>query len=83
MEPLMIRLREPLYRPPAEADSLIFQAAFGCPHNSCRFCGMYKHVPYEIRSFEELSAEIREAGDNFPETGRVFLADGDVMNLPA
>lgn len=79
----MIRLREPLYRPPAEAESLIFQAAFGCPHNSCRFCGMYKHVPYEIRSFKELSAEIREAGDNFPETGRVFLADGDVMNLPA
>ena len=31
-------LEEPLFRPPAEAESLIFQVSRGCPHNACRFC---------------------------------------------
>jgi hypothetical protein len=30
-----MKYREPLFRPPAEADSLIIQAAYGCPHNTC------------------------------------------------
>ena len=47
---------EPLFRPPAEAGSLIFQVAYGCPHNGCRFCGMYKGVPYRLRTEEELAA---------------------------
>ncbi len=38
-----------LFRPPAEADSLIFQVALGCPHNTCRFCAMYKGVPYRMQ----------------------------------
>lgn len=77
-----MKWREPLFRPPAEAESLIFQVAYGCPHNTCRFCGMYKGVRYGLRDPAELSAEIREAGLRFPETNRVFLADGDVMHLP-
>ena len=74
---------EPLFRPPAEADSLIFQVAYGCPHNRCRFCGMYKTVRYRLRDEAELLAEIREAGRTCGDTRRIFLADGDVMALPA
>lgn len=77
-----MNLREPLFRPPAEADSLIFQAAYGCPHNSCRFCGMYKTVRYEPKAPAEIAAEIRQAGTEYPGTSRVFLADGDIMHLP-
>ena len=73
---------EPLFRPPAEADSLIFQAAYGCPHNTCRFCGMYKTVKYRVRDRDELLREIAEAGRKYPETQRIFLADGDVMIFP-
>ena len=73
---------EPLFRPPAEAESLIFQAAYGCPHNRCRFCGMYKTVQYRLRDETELLNEIREAGSLYPRIRRIFLADGDVMALP-
>ena len=73
---------EPLFRPPAEADSLIFQVAYGCPHNRCRFCGMYKTVQYRLRNEEELLTEIREAGREYGSTRRIFLADGDVMAMP-
>ena len=72
---------EPLFRPPAEAGSLIFQVAYGCPHNGCRFCGMYKGVPYRLRTEEELAAEIRRAGVAYPRVRRIFLADGDVMAI--
>ena len=73
---------EPLFRPPAEAGSLIFQASYGCPHNRCRFCGMYKTVRYRLREETELLAEIRTAGKRYPDTRRIFLADGDVMAMP-
>ena len=72
---------EPLFRPPAEAESLIVQAAYGCPHNRCRFCGMYKGVPYRLRPEPELFEEIASAGRSFPGVRRIFLADGDVMAL--
>lgn len=72
---------EPLFRPPAEADSLIFQVSRGCPHNGCRFCGMYKGVPYRVRPEAELFDEIRRAGSDYPGVRRVFLADGDAMAL--
>lgn len=76
-----MRYTERLFRPPAEAESLIFQVAVGCPHNTCRFCGMYKGVPYRVRPSEEVLAEFEEAARRWPETRRIFLADGDVMAL--
>ena len=77
----MLTYQEPLFRPPAEANSLIFQIAYGCPHNKCRFCAMYKGVRYEPKPLESISAEIAEAARRFPDTRRVFLADGDAMCL--
>lgn len=77
-----MRYREPLFRPPAEADSLIFQVAYGCPHNACRFCAMYKGVPYRERPLDEVLDEFAYAARRCPDERRVFLADGDAMALP-
>ena len=77
-----MKYQEPLFRPPAEAYSLIFQVAYGCPHNTCRFCGMYKGVRYSQRGLDDVLAEIATAARIYPETKRIFLADGDVMILP-
>ncbi|MDD5697363.1 MAG: radical SAM protein [Victivallaceae bacterium] len=78
----MPKYEEPLFRPPAEAGSLIFQVARGCPHNTCRFCGMYKGVRYALRDPEETLAEFAHTAGLYPEARRIFLADGDVMQLP-
>ena len=72
---------ERLFRPPAEAESLIFQVALGCPHNTCRFCAMYKGVPYRVIGEEEVFSTFEHAARRYPETRRIFLADGDVMVL--
>lgn len=71
----------PLYRPPSEAESMIFQVTLGCSFNKCSFCNMYRTKEYEERPWEEIKAEIDLAATQYPETRRVFLADGDALNL--
>ncbi|MEN7972295.1 MAG: radical SAM protein [Verrucomicrobiota bacterium] len=70
-----------LFRPPAEAYSLIIRIADGCPWNQCTFCGMYKNVQYHLQSPEEIEAAIALARKEHPQARRIFLADGDVMAL--
>ena len=72
----------PLYRPPSEADSMIFQVTLGCSFNKCSFCNMYRTKEYAERPWEEIKAEIDMAAKFYPNTRRVFLADGDALNLP-
>lgn len=79
----MFQYEEPLFRPPSEAQSLIFQITIGCSQNTCTFCGMYKHKKFRIRPVEEIVAEI-EAVPELYRSGirRVFLADGDALVYP-
>jgi radical SAM superfamily enzyme YgiQ (UPF0313 family) len=75
--------REPVYRPPSEAGSLIFQATEGCSHNGCLFCSMYRDKRFRVKPWEDLEAEIDEAAATVPNVRRIFLADGDAFVLPA
>ena len=79
----MPRYVEPLFRPPSEARSLIFQITVGCSQNTCTFCGMYKAKSFRIRPADEILAEIAEIPDRYrPHVDRVFLADGDALIYP-
>jgi radical SAM superfamily enzyme YgiQ (UPF0313 family) len=71
----------PLYRPPSEANSMIFQVTLGCSFNRCSFCNMYRAKEYIERPWEEIKAEIDMAAKFYPDTRRIFLADGDALNL--
>jgi coproporphyrinogen III oxidase-like Fe-S oxidoreductase len=71
----------PLYRPPSEANSMIFQVTLGCSFNKCSFCNMYRTKEYIERPWDEIKTEIELAAKAYPETQRVFLADGDALNL--
>ncbi len=72
----------PLYRPPSEACSLIFQVTLGCSFNKCSFCNMYRSKVYVERPWPEIKAEIDLASDSLLDARRIFLADGDALNLP-
>ena len=76
-------INNPLFRPPAEARSLILQMDQGCPHNHCTFCGMYSGVPYRRLSLDEARDLIAQESCRSPEARRIFLADGDVMRRPS
>ena len=71
----------PLYRPPSEAYSLIFQVTLGCSHNRCAFCIMYRKKKFRIRPWEELKADILEAALSYRGITRIFLADGDALAI--
>jgi len=74
---------EPVFRPPSEARSLIFQITVGCSQNHCRFCGMYKMKQFRVRPVAEIAAEIAAVPRQHREFyQRVFLADGDALVYP-
>jgi len=75
-------MNNPLYRPPAEAYSLILQIEQGCPYNKCTFCGMYKDLNYHSLSMGEIRSLIKQESQHNPNCRRIFLADGDVMRKP-
>ena len=72
---------EPVYRPPSEANSLIFQVTIGCSFNKCSFCDMYRNKEYLERNWKDIKEEIDLAAGHLPETKRIFIADGDALNL--
>jgi radical SAM superfamily enzyme YgiQ (UPF0313 family) len=71
----------PLYRPPSEANSAIFQVTLGCSFNKCSFCNMYRTKEYSERPWEEIKTEVDMISKSYPQTDKVFLADGDALNL--
>jgi len=80
---MMLNYAEPVYRPPSEAKSLIFQVTLGCSFNQCSFCDMYRNKEYSEKTWDEVKAEIDLMAKQLPDTTRIFLADGDALNISA
>ena len=58
-----LKYDEPLFRPPSEAYSLIFQVTLGCSWNTCAFCEMYSSKKFKVKNEEE-SDEQRDGAAN-------------------
>ncbi len=79
----MPQYEEPLFRPPSEARSLIFQITIGCSQNRCTFCGMYKGKQFRLKPVGEVLTEIAAIPERHRDgIHRVFLADGDALVYP-
>jgi len=78
---MMLNYDAPLYRPPSEARSLIFQVTLGCSFNECSFCDMYRSKQYSEKPWDEVKSEIDMMAKYLPDTKKIFLADGDALNL--
>lgn len=78
---LPIDYNEPLFRPPSEAYSMIFQVTLGCSWNKCAFCEMYSSKKFKVRNFEEIKSEIQNVAKEYSDVRKVFLADGNAMVL--
>lgn len=75
-------VNNPMFRPPAEADSVILQVDEGCPWNRCTFCGMYRGLRYRRRTLDAVRDLVAREARACPGATRIFLADGDVMSRP-
>ncbi len=81
--PFPVQYIEPVFRPPSEGRSLIFQVTNGCSWNRCTYCSMYTapQKKFRPRAEDEVLEEIRRCGETGAQARRVFLADGDAMVL--
>lgn len=57
------------------------QVTLGCSFNQCSFCSMYRTKDYQEKSLEEIKYEIDIISRFQPQTEKVFLADGDALNI--
>jgi len=72
---------EPLFRPPSEAYSLIFQVTIGCSWNKCAFCEMYSTKQFRVRAEQDVFAEIDSLSAYAGDIKKVFLGDGNAFVL--
>ena len=68
-----------VFRPPSEAYSLIVQVTYGCSHNTCAFCSMYKEKRFALRPLEEILEDFHMARARYRNVDKVFFADGDAL----
>ncbi len=78
-----MRYREPVFRPPSEANSYLLPVTDGCSHNECTYCAMYLTKRFSVRPPADVLEDIAHAAELMPETRRVFLLDGDAMTISA
>jgi len=76
-----VQYNQPVFRPPAEANSVIIQATIGCSWNKCTFCEMYKMKKFRIRDISEVQKEIQILSKSYTDVRRVFIADGNAFVL--
>jgi len=50
-------------RPPSEAKSLLIRVTRNCPWNKCAFCHTYRDTKFQIRSVQDVKADIQKAKD--------------------
>lgn len=77
-----MRYEGAVFRPPSEAGSLLIQATIGCPHNKCRFCGMYKEKRFKIRLLRDIHEDLDRAREYYgPYIRTLFLPDGNTIAM--
>ena len=76
-----IYYKEPVFRPPSEARSLLIQATEGCTYR-CSFCVSNLRKPFKIREVDEIKRDLKIAKQLYGTVRRVFFLDGNAMVMP-
>ena len=70
-----------LYRNPYEPPSPLLEITQGCTHNRCKFCTMYKDVPFKPSPIEWIEEDLAEIAAYDPHTTRLQLIGADPFCL--
>ncbi len=72
---------ETVYRPPTEAYTPLIEITQGCTHNKCKFCTMYKGVPFRVTPIKIVEEDLRELKLRVPNAERIFFVGANAFAL--
>ena len=81
-ERTVMHYQKPVYRPPQEAFSPLLPVTYGCSHNKCKFCSMYKNQPFAVSPLEHIEEDLRELAEYHPWDERMHFVGGNAFCLP-
>lgn len=76
-----MHLTEPVYRNPYWPTWPLIQITQSCTHNSCKFCTMYRDVPFRMQPMEWIEEDLRELQVLAPNAKTVQLLSANPLAL--
>ncbi len=76
-----MHLTEPIYRNPYWPTWPLIQITQSCTHNSCKFCTMYRDVPFRMQPMEWLEEDLRELQVLAPNAKTIQLLSANPLAL--
>ena len=72
---------EPVYRNPYWPTWPLLEVTHGCTHNRCKFCTMYKGVPFGMAPMEQIEADLAEIAATTPHARTIQLLSANPLVL--
>ena len=70
---------ETVYRNPYWPTWPLLQITQGCTHNKCKFCTMYKGVPFNMQPMEWIEEDLRELSEMNPDATTIQLLSANPL----
>ena len=71
-----------VYRNPYWPTWPLLEITQGCTHNRCKFCTMYKDVPFRMSPMEWIEEDLRELARTDPDATTIQLLSANPLVLP-
>ncbi len=68
-----------VYRNPYWPTFPLLQITQGCTHNRCKFCTMYKGVPFRLQPMEWIEEDLKEIAEVMPEAKTIQLLSANPL----
>ncbi len=68
-----------VYRNPYWPTFPLLQITQGCTHNSCKFCTMYKGVPFKLQPMEWIEEDLKELAEIVPDAKTIQLLSANPL----
>ncbi len=72
---------EPVYRNPYWPTWPLLEVTHGCTHNRCKFCTMYKGVPFGMSPMEQIEEDLAELAATVPNARTIQLLSANPLAL--
>lgn len=76
-----MHLTEPVYRNPYWPTWPLIQITQSCTHNSCKFCTMYKDIPFRMQPMDLLEKDLQELQSVAPHAKTIQLLSANPLAL--